>query len=616
MVCCRGNFGKRVDGTCMFFPLSCDYHHLVHILWTIRVLRQRCTMTLRPIEAIDQSLRDHLQELAVLEESRIARVKEQIDADKRDKNAHAIVNRCPPEILRRIFFFCRPYAWSELPLEKFMHLTRVCSLWRTLALGYPFLWNLVPCGSATDWLLERAGESTPLELRDIGDAVEERDRKQEIDLFSHSARIQALSIYFDGGIASEYLQDVVKAFLQSPAPLLETLEFAGQRGTIDLPPLLFAGHTPSLRRLRLQKITSPLPSGATYLRQLRSVHLQWLDKDISLSTLLLSLRDMTSLENLFLMAVSGSESLDALDENMSPVVLPRLVSLFVRDDPWKFVRQLLLALETPILGCLHIDLTFEGDESIGQCDVRTVPLVVSYLEAHKASLKSCLIVEKGSGLLISAFHTAQGASDVAYCSDEQIMGSAAFDLNLPITQVTSPSYTPANAIANSILAIAQTFRNLSSFFVDMREQTGLQCVPRYTEIWPAFLQTLPASLVEFHIIVPVLGESQLTAVSLSVLGGLDEALPAQIATYSNDVPLPGLRVLALEGFAHVVPTSRKLPLPLVSACLRARALCGSILECLELRLSAQELANNQDFESLKQQGLVREVVFQENTPRC
>jgi hypothetical protein len=574
-------------------------------------------MALRPIEAIDQSLRDNLQELGILEE-RIAHVNrnEQIDADKRDKNAQSSpVNRCPPEILRRIFFFCRPYAWSELPLDKFMDLTRVCSLWRTLALGYPLLWNLVPCGSATDWLLERAGESTPLELRGLGDAVEERDRKREIDLFSHSARIQALSIDFDEGLAMEYLQDVVKAFLQSPAPLLETLDFAGQCNTMDLPPLLFAGHTPSLRKLRLVEITSPLPLGATYLRQLRSVTLQWLNKNISLSTLLLSLRDMTSLEDLFLVAVSRIKSLDALDENLSPVVLPRLVSLLVNNDPWKFVRQLLLALETPILGCLRIGLTFDGDESIDECDVRTVPLVVSYLEAHKASFKSCLIVEKGSGLSISAFHTAQVAADFAYCSDEQFIGSAAFGINLPKTWAMSPS-TPANAMADIILAIAQTFRNLSSLFVNIREHTGVQHVPRYTETWPGFLQALPASLVDIHIIVPVFVESQLTAVLLSVLGSLDGALPAQVASCSNGVPLPGLRVLALEGFAHAVPTNRKLPLPLLSACLRARASCGSILERLELCLSAEELANDQDFGSLKQQGLVREVVFQEYGQRC
>jgi hypothetical protein len=606
---------KRVAGTCMFFPLSCDYHLVRIRLGTIRgVPRQRCTMALRPIEAIDQSLRDHLRELAILEE-RIARVKEQIDVDKRDKNAQALVNRCPPEILRRIFFFCRPYAWSELPLKKFMDLTRVCSLWRTLALGYPLLWNLVPCGSATDWLLERAGGSTPLELRGLGDAVEERDRQQEIDLFSHSARIQALSIDFgsDNGLALEYLQDVVKAFLQSPAPLLETLDFGGQCLTMDLPQLLFAGHTPSLRKLHLVEITSPFQLGATFLRQLRSVTLHWLQKDISLSMLLLSLRDMPSLEDLFLRSVSGSESLEALNEKIFPVILPRLVSLFVSNDPWKFVRQLLLALETPVLESLRINLTFDvDDENTDTCDVRTVPLVSSYLEAHKASFQSCLVVEKGPGLSISAFHTTPVAADFAYCPDEQIMDSAVFGIgNLPKTLGPLPTTPGADAIADTMLGITQTFRNLSSLFVNIRDHTGVQQVLRYTEIWPAFLQALPASLVVIHVMVfehrsP---ESQLTAILLSVLGSLDEVLPAQVVSCSNGVPLPGLRVLALEGFDHAVPTNRKVPLPLLSACLTARASRGSILERLELRLYGEE--NDQDFGSLKQQGLVREVVFQE-----
>jgi hypothetical protein len=574
-------------------------------------------MALRPIttNAIDQ----------------VMNPQDQLVADMRDKNALVPVNRCPSEVLGRIFLYCRPYTWHEpsLPLKSFIGLTHVCYLWRISALGFPALWNLVPCKRAdtTDWMLARA-KSSPLVIRGLGYAQGGRERKKDNDLLRDTARIQVLAITEQ----VSHLQNAIAIALQKPAPALEVFHYAraipygGLGGFgVDLPPLLFSGHFPNLRELHLRHVT--VTGAKLHLRQLRSVTLNSPIPAATVPMMLESLQDMPNLEHLVLQRMHQSipvaESSQETSHAELKIILPRLEFLSV-DGQEEWILQLLSSLEAPVLKYLHVPVAMAS--ILSAYSFRNLRLVRSYLDAHRTAITSCHVFQEGQSLEISGMRTTSVGSGTGF----SIAPEAAFKfacrtmLDDPRDgmKILSREHSEM-AVTVWASAIARDFQNLTSLVVRIRnygkrsEQLVLD-----DKVWPAFLQALPYSLNEIHVfefqrgrILPVC--RLFTAVLICVLGDLQDLSPSHAISPLRGVPLPGLRRIVLHNAAFTSSTARpggrymdnKVILPLLSACLHARAARGSTLERLELVHCTSD--NDEDFEDLRKQNLVKETLLQD-----
>ena len=68
-------------------------------------------------------------------------------AIKSARNAHALINKLPDEILERIFLLVQPYygdflpKWPGLKSLEWTAITRVCRRWRLIATSYSALWT-------------------------------------------------------------------------------------------------------------------------------------------------------------------------------------------------------------------------------------------------------------------------------------------------------------------------------------------------------------------------------------------------------------------------------------------------------------------------------------------
>jgi hypothetical protein len=137
-------------------------------------------MSLPSLRDIDVTIEGHLQQIALLE-AKITFEREAITLQRQLRNAYSPVNRCPPQVLSRIFLLCRPPSWQEDSLRPFLRaVTHVCARWRMSALGDPALLNLVPCKHAagTDWMLARA-KSASLIYWGLGHARDVTDEQRE-----------------------------------------------------------------------------------------------------------------------------------------------------------------------------------------------------------------------------------------------------------------------------------------------------------------------------------------------------------------------------------------------------------------------------------------------------
>jgi hypothetical protein len=591
-------------------------------------------MALRPLEAIHQAIGEHQREISELEQ-RIVHLKSQIITEKKDMNAHALVNRCPPEILARIFFFCRPDIWrNPRSLKRFLSLTHVCNLWRMSALEHPELWNLVPCCDVetTEWMLERA-KSAPLVLRGLGkvlhglgDEASDEEKQCEVNLLEHSARIQALSLDFESYDASTYLLGAIQNFLQKPAPLLESLCLMGldSSSLIDMSPLIFCGHMPKLRAMYLDGMTFT-QLGAPCFRQLRTLYLTRISNKISLSTMAQALQDMSGMEKLVLLRVLSWKTVGKPDQEICHIVLSHLRLLSVH-DPADLVTELLNSLEAPTLICLHVIHDPPKDKN-RPCDIRYVSLVKSYLNVHGASFMSCHIVQRPDRVAVSAFGPNPLVVDCP-CSSYYptlIQDGAAFGFSTHDNRdrIVPGEHTNdvVSGTAALVLAMARTLRNLEHIKTLIRiDRNESRQHELYCTSWPGFLRDLPLSLTHFSVHQTSFSSMEEASgafieILIRALGGLDQFSPAHTISPSGGMllPAPHLRVFTLstELITSGSATRKIAILQSLSACLRARALCGSLLERLEL-LSCSE--DDHDVMELEREGLVGQLAFEKGEP--
>jgi hypothetical protein len=561
-------------------------------------------MSLPSLEDIDATIEAHLQRISahqdeiVLLQAKISSEREAIARQKQLRNAHLSVNRFPPEVLARIFLFNRPPLWHNHPLRPFLRVTQVCAHWRTSALGHPALWNLVPCRdpATTDWMLARA-QSATLVYRGFGHAETKEQGRREAELLQDLSRVRVFDLYR----APEYLLDALKIALESPAPVLENLDFTHIIGhSLAAPDRLFDGQFPELRDVRVHE--SEFPWQAPYPSQLRSLTLHHITNKISAPDMMLTLRGMNCLERLDLDKAIGSQA----DSNHTErTVMPRLSCISVEDEELG-VLALLQCLEAPALRNLRITTPLRDGASAGQ--FMTSHLVSSYLDTRSASFKSCVIMQQANVLSMSADRSLPALPFYPYAGMKD--SGSDFVLHIGSAKLSGGGIKAKDsvwigaAVTRSMLAVVKDMSNLSSLTVRVVSR-GRPHVQRVLEeeLWPALLQTLPAAVTDIHIVDmgQILASLAFTPTALRILSGT----LAPAGGSPLPLPAPGLRRLTLVDAD--LEMSRYLTISngsLLRACLEARATQDMRIESLEL-VNCEE---DEELADLETGGLVAKVV--------
>jgi hypothetical protein len=574
-------------------------------------------MFLPSFQEIDTVIESHLKQIALLE-AKISAERAAIARQKQLRNAHFPANRCPPEVLARIFLFCRPSSWvHSTPLLAFLRVTHMCAHWRNSAIGYPALWNLVPCQNVarTDFMLARA-KSVNLVYRGFGRASTMEDRRREGRLLQDMSRVQVLELH----TIPDYLHAAVKAALEGPAPVLETLDLThvlGTRWMALTPP--FNGQLPRLRSLRVQD--SQFPWMTSYLSQLSSLTLVRIENKISAPDMVLNLREMQCLERLDIdKVVECDEGFERTGAGLR-IVMPHLSFLRLNDEE-PAVYFLLESLEAPVLTDLRItELLRSGYHAE---PITQTYLVSSYLKKSIASFTSCHISQNGDSirLLAGRLRPAQPFSTRAGVE------GACFELAYNIRSAwllgglwTNEKYDDdwlGPLAAKSMLEVVQEMTNLAllTVCIQLCMKPAVQQIMD-AELWPGFLRTLPSSVTALQIVDLAQHfdfAQAFTSTVLCTLGGMHalpegEALPPTV---------PRLRRLTL------VTVDIDLDAPesqlkgnsnrsLLMAFLEARAAQHTRLETLDL-VNCPERQRRQ-LADLENRGLVGEVVWRQARPR-
>ena len=170
------------------------------------------------------------------------------------KNAFALINRTPPDILSLI-----PECCNHRQRDKeIIKLTHVCHGWRELFTSRPSLWNRLDCVDVhkTRVYLERS-KSSPLEvsLKKDNEGNEKPGTSCRNDalllVVPHMGRVKSLTALT---LAENVLQDITTHFT-CPVPLLENLSIVTRcLHAAILDPALFNGGLSSLRTLELEGV--------------------------------------------------------------------------------------------------------------------------------------------------------------------------------------------------------------------------------------------------------------------------------------------------------------------------------------------------------------------------
>jgi len=171
------------------------------------------------------------------------------------KNAAALVNRIPPEILALIPDFIDTFKRDQSVVA----LTHVCRAWREVFTSRSTLWTCLDYSSTdkTRVYLERS-KSSPLALSLCrNDTLSPRDPLFQITPQA-IGRLKSLSLLG----TPRNLEDITTQ-LSLPAPLLEVVTIEGGRWRREDPdsviaPTLFNGDLSSLDELRLQRVVTKL----------------------------------------------------------------------------------------------------------------------------------------------------------------------------------------------------------------------------------------------------------------------------------------------------------------------------------------------------------------------
>ncbi|KAF8905387.1 hypothetical protein CPB85DRAFT_1315446 [Mucidula mucida] len=187
-----------------------------------------------------------------------ARIMDATTALKRTRNASVPVNKLPPSVLEVIFAYCQDLLPNFMPFRRYDYdssrwtsMRLVCRAWEDVIASCTRLWRIADSARSPGTFLSRSGDNTPLVvywgLR--------RGEPSIVEVLTpHVSRIQELHLNL-----SRHRREAVDILqsLSAPALLLESLTIysLGHLPSFAqclLPPALFAGHTPRLRRLTLE----------------------------------------------------------------------------------------------------------------------------------------------------------------------------------------------------------------------------------------------------------------------------------------------------------------------------------------------------------------------------
>ncbi|KAI5885516.1 uncharacterized protein SCHCODRAFT_02556979 [Schizophyllum commune H4-8] len=216
--------------------------------------------------ALDTLPSSILSAIADLDLSKICALEEKtrfvMAALKSARNAHALIDKLPAEVLERIFLLVQRHygdflpKWPVLKSLEWIAITHVCRRWRLIATAHPALWTTLDLchnwsADAGRTFLARSGDA-PLTVffstRDLG--YSNNDMKVLKDaLDTHSDRLAVLHVAAD---RRRDFNEVCELFVGIPAPRLRSLTLyirQPRRNHVYTGPRIFEGTLPLLRKL-------------------------------------------------------------------------------------------------------------------------------------------------------------------------------------------------------------------------------------------------------------------------------------------------------------------------------------------------------------------------------
>jgi hypothetical protein len=195
------------------------------------------------------------------------------------RNELTAVAVLPPELLARIFEYCRDTSLNEPPI-RWAVVSHVCRRWRFVALAHPVLWTVIDFfyeGWAEAMLSRSEGlfisVTTGVRRWSMPDMQGYFQQNLTGPETNELARCQNLAVR--GPDAQDIVEPEWTEFLSAPAPFLESfeLDMSNLRGwsrANDLPSPLFGGDLPALARLILKNcwfngFNGPLLHNLTHL---------------------------------------------------------------------------------------------------------------------------------------------------------------------------------------------------------------------------------------------------------------------------------------------------------------------------------------------------------------
>lgn len=191
---------------------------------------------------------------------KIADYLEAIRALKTEKNTYPRINHLPPELLARIFVFCKPEkeTWDGRAVKRLIALSHVCAHWRSISLRTPELWSsilLTKVKWGEEMLVRSKGALLTVDVESL------HEQQPSFALFQNvlgsMSRIAVLRLNLRLPILSRVVEH-----LRLPAPFLDTLAVSASSdyssaysptSHFNLPSPIFDGKTPRLRHLQLRR---------------------------------------------------------------------------------------------------------------------------------------------------------------------------------------------------------------------------------------------------------------------------------------------------------------------------------------------------------------------------
>ncbi|KAF8056982.1 hypothetical protein FPV67DRAFT_1529699 [Lyophyllum atratum] len=273
-------------------------------------------------------------------EAAYIRIQEEIRPWNRYHNELSLVSRLPPELLAAVFKY---NVGMDVPSNlDWIRVSHVCSHWRRVALACPRLWTTIPFHRPR-WAEEMLARSkmAPLIIGPLVFLKSESWHPPHLSsapcaaaplvkaTMSQLSRIKKLALH-QGHLGEESFMEIV-SLLDSPAPLLETLEISFYnrlRAENRLPDHLFSGDAPRLSHLLVDK--GILNWKALPFTHLKSLEVQSPMEAPPLEHIIFALANLPLLES-FKCTTSYAHPAGVTSTPCTVVVdLPRLANLEIR----------------------------------------------------------------------------------------------------------------------------------------------------------------------------------------------------------------------------------------------------------------------------------------------